>query len=39
MVSVTREEIFKVDIADLYETLIDYESYPKFVKGVSDPRY
>lgn len=36
MAKVERIEIFDVDINDLYKVIIDYESYPEFVPGVSE---
>jgi len=35
MPSTSRTEVFNVDINTIYETLLDYESYPEFVDGVS----
>ncbi len=36
MAKANRTEIFDVDINKLYDVLIDYESYPDFVDGVSE---
>ena len=35
MPSANRTEIFDADINNVYETIIDYDSYPDFVDGVS----
>jgi ribosome-associated toxin RatA of RatAB toxin-antitoxin module len=36
MAEVKKTEIFDVDAESLYQVLVDYESYPEFVDGVSD---
>jgi ribosome-associated toxin RatA of RatAB toxin-antitoxin module len=36
MAIVKKTEIFDVDAESLYQVIIDYESYPEFVDGVSD---
>jgi ribosome-associated toxin RatA of RatAB toxin-antitoxin module len=36
MAEVKKTEIFDVDAESLYQVLVDYESYPEFVEGVSD---
>jgi coenzyme Q-binding protein COQ10 len=35
MATVTRTEVFDVDINKFYEALVDYNKYPEFVDGVS----
>lgn len=34
MASVEKTEVFDVDINTLYDTIVDYHSYPEFVAGV-----
>jgi len=35
MPKVSRTEVFNVDIDRFYNTIVNYESYPEFVDGVS----